>query len=63
MVTKAKVTKAKKRTNDPQSLRRAVAWYRAGKGERSLRDACKRYRSVSFERLRKAAKAGSRRRT
>jgi len=55
-----KASKAKKRTNDPASLRAAVKWYLARGKDRTIRQTCKRFRSVSFEALRKAAKAGNR---
>ena len=60
---KASKAKAKWHRIDPKRLAAALKWYRQQPADkRSLRDAVKRYPSISFESLRKAALAGKRRR-
>jgi len=56
---KAKKGKARKATNDPASLRRALKWYLAPGKDRTIRQTVKKYRSISFEALRKAALRGA----
>jgi hypothetical protein len=59
-MTKTRKSRTKKhRPTNPVTLRRAVKWYIAGDGTRSLRDAVQRY-AVPFEAVRKAAKASRR---
>ncbi len=69
MVTKAKKAKVKvkvkvkkriRRVIDPKRVAVALRWYRGGE-DRSLRQACAKFKGISFESLRRAALAGRRR--